>query len=171
MTHICIRIRIRICVGNVTIIGSDNGLSPGRCQAIIWNNAGILFIGPLGTNVSETLIEIHTFSFTKMRLKVSSAKWGPFCLGLKVLCDYKLIPTAPKLPTPVLQAKLDHPTRGGRRQHDSLRSLTATSFSGRKLTITKWHHSLNVIWKQYLTNYFPPNQLRSLLTGTIMLTP
>ena len=45
-------------VGKVTIIGSDNGLSPGRRQAIIWTNAGILSIGPLGTNVSEILIEI-----------------------------------------------------------------------------------------------------------------
>ena len=34
-----------ICVGEITIIGSDNGLSPGRCQAIIWTNAGILLIG------------------------------------------------------------------------------------------------------------------------------
>ena len=42
-----------ICVGNLTIIGSDNGLSPGRRQAIIWTNTGILSIGPLGTNFSE----------------------------------------------------------------------------------------------------------------------
>ena len=35
-----------ICVGNLTIIGSDNGLSPGRRQAIILTNAGILLIGP-----------------------------------------------------------------------------------------------------------------------------
>ena len=74
-----------ICVGNLTIIGPDNGLSPGRHQAIIWTNAGILLIGPLGTNFSEMLIEILTFSFKKMCLKVSSAKWQPFCLGLNVL--------------------------------------------------------------------------------------
>ena len=74
-----------ICVGNLVIIGSDNGLSPGRRQAIICTNAGILFIGPLGTNFSEILIEILTFAFNKMRLKVSSAKWRPFCLGLNVL--------------------------------------------------------------------------------------
>ena len=74
-----------ICVGNLTIIGPDNGLSPGRRQAIIWTNARILLIGPLGTNFSENLIKILTFSFTKMRLKVSSAKWRPFCLGLNVL--------------------------------------------------------------------------------------
>ena len=30
-----------ICVGNLTITGSDNGLSPGRRQAIIWTNARI----------------------------------------------------------------------------------------------------------------------------------
>ena len=74
-----------ICVSNLAIIGSDNGLSPGRRQAIIWTNAGLLLIGPLGTNFSEILIEILTFSFKKMRLKVSSAKWRPFCLGLNVL--------------------------------------------------------------------------------------
>ena len=74
-----------ICVGNLTIIGSDNGLSPGRQQAIIWTNAGILLIGPLGTNFSETLIKLVTFSFKKMRSNVSSGKWWPFCLGLNVL--------------------------------------------------------------------------------------
>ena len=74
-----------ICVFNVTIIGSDNGLSPGRRQAITWTNVGILLIGPLGTNFSEMLIEIHTFSFKKIHLKMSSGKWRPFCLGLNVL--------------------------------------------------------------------------------------
>ena len=76
---------MHICVSKLTIIGSDNGLSPDRHQAIIWTNAGILLIGPLGTNFSEILIEILTFSFKKMRLKVSSAKRRPFCLGLNVL--------------------------------------------------------------------------------------
>ena len=76
---------MHICVGNLTITGSDNGLSPGRCQAITWTNVGILLIGPLGTNFSEMLIEIIIFSFKKMSLKVSSAKWRPFCLGLNVL--------------------------------------------------------------------------------------
>ena len=74
-----------ICVGNLTIIGSDNGLSPGRCQAIIWTSAGILLIWPVGTNFSEILIGVQTFSFKKMHLKMSSAKWRPFCPGLNVL--------------------------------------------------------------------------------------
>ena len=76
-----------ICVSKLTFIGSDNGLSPDRCQAIIWTNAGLLLIGPLGTNFSEILIEILTFSFQKMHLKVSSAKRRPFCFGLNVLND------------------------------------------------------------------------------------
>ena len=74
-----------ICVSDRTSIGSDNGLSPGRRQAIIRTNAGILFIRPLGTNFSEFLVEILIFSFKKMRLKVSSAKRRPFCLGLNEL--------------------------------------------------------------------------------------
>ena len=77
-----------ICVGTNTNIDSDNGLSPGRRQAIIWTNAGILLIVPLATNFSEILIEILTFSFQKMRLKVSSVKWRPSCLGLIVLTHW-----------------------------------------------------------------------------------
>ena len=74
-----------ICASDLNITGSDNGLSPARRQAIIGTNAGILLIRPLGTNFSEILIEILIFSFKKMRLKVSSAKRRPFCLGLNVL--------------------------------------------------------------------------------------
>ena len=74
-----------ICVNKLTVIGSDNCLSPGRRQAIIWTNAGILLIGPLGTNFSEILIKIITFSFKKMRSKVSSGKRRPSCLGLNEL--------------------------------------------------------------------------------------
>ena len=74
-----------ICVSKLSILGSDNGLSPGQCQAIIWTNAGILLIEPLGTNYNEILIKIHTFSFKKMHSKMSSGKWRTFCLGLSVL--------------------------------------------------------------------------------------
>ena len=74
-----------MCVGKLSIIGSDNGLSPGRRQAIIRTNAGILLIGPLGTNFSEILIGIQIFSIKEMQLKMSSAKWRPFWLGLNEL--------------------------------------------------------------------------------------
>ena len=73
-----------ICVGKLTIIDSDNGLSPERRQAIIWINAGILLIGPLGRNFSEILIKIQSFSLKKIRLKMSSAKCCSFRLGLNV---------------------------------------------------------------------------------------
>ena len=74
-----------IYVSKLTVIGSNNVLSPGRRRAIIWTNAGILLIGPLETDFSEILIEIHTFSFKKMYLKMSSGKWRPLCLSLNVL--------------------------------------------------------------------------------------
>ena len=80
-----------ICVGNLTIIGPDNGLSPGRRQAIIWTNAGILLIEPWGTNFSEILIGIQTFSFKKIHLKMSSVKLRPFCLGFNVLMPRNLL--------------------------------------------------------------------------------
>ena len=67
------------------IIDSDNGLSPVRRQAIIWNNAGILLIGPVGTTLSEILIYIQTFSFKNIHSQVSSVKWRPFRLGLNAL--------------------------------------------------------------------------------------
>ena len=84
-----------ICVSKLTSIGSDNGLSPGRRQAIIWSNAGILLIRPLGTNFSEFLIEMPTISFKQMRLRLSSAKWWPFCLGLNELKTNRSVPLAP----------------------------------------------------------------------------
>ena len=65
---------MHICLSKLTSIGSDNGLSPGQCQATNWTNAGILLIGSLATNFSEVSIEIYTFLFNKMYLKLSSAK-------------------------------------------------------------------------------------------------
>ena len=69
------------------ITGSDNDLLPDRHQAIIWTNAGIFLIGHLGINFSEIVMEINTFSFKKMHLKMSSAKWRLFRLGLSVLTE------------------------------------------------------------------------------------
>ena len=69
-----------ICISKLTFIGSYNCLAPGRRQTIIWTHAGILLIGPMGTNFSETLIRIQTFSFKKCIWE-----WRPSCLGLNVL--------------------------------------------------------------------------------------
>ena len=76
---------MHICINNLTIIGSDNGLSPGWRQAIIWTNAVMLLIGTLVINFNEILMEIHIFSFRKINFKMLSGKWRPFCLGLNVL--------------------------------------------------------------------------------------
>ena len=87
-----------ICISKQTSIGSDNGFSPGRHQAIIRTDAGILLIGPLGTNFSEISIEIHILSFKKMHLKMSSGKWWPFCLGLNVFSTGRFYLYPPSLP-------------------------------------------------------------------------
>ena len=86
-----------ICVGDLAIIGSDNGLSPGRREAIICTNAGMLLIGLLAANVSEIIIESHTFSFMKVYLEMSPEK--PFCLRSSVLTMYVGWITKSQVPT------------------------------------------------------------------------
>ena len=93
-----------IYIGKLTIIGSDNVLSPAWRQAIIWTQAGILLIGLIGTNFIEILIEIHTFSFKKMHLNMSSGKWRPFCLGRNVLNLYS---SSVKISAPSYQQRSD----------------------------------------------------------------
>ena len=73
-------------------MGSDNGLSPIRRQAIISTNAGLFSIGPLGTNFSEILIKIQNFSITKIHLKISSAKMSAILSrGRWVNCQFGLL--------------------------------------------------------------------------------
>ena len=78
-----------IWVSKLTIIGPDNGLAPGRHQAIIWTNYRMLLIRTLGTNLNEILSEIHSFSFKKMYFKMS-VKWWQFCLGPSVIKDTEM---------------------------------------------------------------------------------
>ena len=74
-----------IWVSKFSIIGSDNGLSPGRLQAIIWTSDGGLLIRQLGRHLTEILIEMNIFSLKKLQLKKSSGYCWPFSLGLNVL--------------------------------------------------------------------------------------
>ena len=60
-------------------------------QAIFLTNVRTLSIGPLGTNFNEIFIKIQTFSFPKMHLQISSAKWRPFCTGGDELKRYAVI--------------------------------------------------------------------------------
>ena len=55
-------------------------------------NQGILLIGPIAKISSEILIAIHTFSFKKMYLKMSSSKWQLFCPGKYELTCIMLCP-------------------------------------------------------------------------------
>ena len=75
----------RSIVSKLTITDSDNGLSPDRRQAIIWTNAGLLVIGPLGANFSGMLIEIYRVSVKKHAFENVVWQWPPFCLGFHVL--------------------------------------------------------------------------------------
>ena len=107
-----------ICVGKLTTIGLENSLSPGRRQAIIWTIDGILLIGPLGTNFSEIFIGIQTFSFKKMHLKISSAKWRPFVsasmskemlfMALYTTFGWRHYPIDPKISRHFITPKLLH---------------------------------------------------------------
>ena len=63
-----------ICVSKIVIIGLDN---------VTWLAPSVIV--SLETNFSEIFVEIYTFLFKEMHLKMSSGKWQPFCLGLNVL--------------------------------------------------------------------------------------
>ena len=75
-----------MCVSNLTIIGSDNGLSPGRHQAIIWTSDKIVLIGSLGINFSDILIENHIFSLKKyiwnVVYEIASILSRPLCVDI-----------------------------------------------------------------------------------------
>ena len=107
LTH-CGRLA-HICVSKLSTIGSDNGLSPDRRQAIIWTNTGILLIRPLGTNFNDILIEINIISFMKIHLKMSSGKWRPFVSpcntsGVKQRCVIYVITISWSLIKPISRA-------------------------------------------------------------------
>ena len=82
---------VYVCVGDFTIIGWINGLSPGRRQAIIWTNAGILLIGPIGTNFDEIFFEIQVFlqenEFENVLCDMVAILSRPSCVKL-VLQEY-----------------------------------------------------------------------------------
>ena len=71
-------------------MGSDNGLLPFWCQAIIWTNAGLLSVELLWTHFSKVLIKKQQFSLKKIHMKMSSTKCQPSCLCVSVLTAGKL---------------------------------------------------------------------------------
>ena len=67
--------KTHIRVSELTIIGSDTGLSPGRRQVIIWPSAGALLIWNFGTTSMKCYSKLIYFHSRKC----ISAKWRPFC--------------------------------------------------------------------------------------------
>ena len=67
-----------MCISKLSIIVSDNGLSPGRRQAVVWTNAGMLLIGPLATNFSEIWSKFKHFHSRKSILKCRLENGGHF---------------------------------------------------------------------------------------------
>ena len=70
---------------NRAIIGSNIGLSPIRCQAIIWTNTGLLLIEVVGTYFIEIWIKIQQFSLKKINFNLPFAIWRPLCLDINML--------------------------------------------------------------------------------------
>ena len=75
-----------LCLHNLTITGPDNGLSPGRRQAIIYLNQCWNIVNWTLRNKLQWNFNRNSYIFIQGNaLKMSSWKWGPFCLGLNVL--------------------------------------------------------------------------------------
>ena len=75
-----------ICVGNLTIIGSDSCLSPGRRHAIIWTEAGILLILPPETDFNEIIIKSIHFHSRQFIWKFRQEYGGHFVLAF--MCEH-----------------------------------------------------------------------------------
>ena len=76
-----------ICVGNLTTIGSDNGLSPCLRQANIWTNDELLLISSLGTNFNEILIVIKDYHLRECIWKCRLGICG-HCVSASIWCAY-----------------------------------------------------------------------------------
>ena len=149
---------MHICISKLTIIGSDNGLLPGRRQAIISTNAGILLIGPLGTNFSDIVIWIQIFSFKKMHFKMSQLCTNKFAfiLGIISLKSYfrqSLTMSPFRLWSPLHY--LSHPTshfqvniipQGPRRVWSHIDGLVQKTTSSRQVLLVR------VLWGPTKTN-------------------
>ena len=94
---------------NRASIGSDNGPSRIRRQALIETNVGLLSIKPFGINFSDFLIKTQNISFTKMHLNISSAKWWPFWPGGDELkCPFATLNAMPLLSYTYMVSFIDH---------------------------------------------------------------
>ena len=75
-------------VSKLTIIGSDNGLSPGRRRSIVCTSTGILLIRTQRTNISEILIKFRHFHSRK---RIRNCEMAAICIGLDVIMYNKAV--------------------------------------------------------------------------------
>ena len=148
------------CISYLTIIGSDNGLSPERRQAIIWTNAGILLIGTLGINFSDILMEINILSFKKMHLKMSSGKCRPFCLGLNELSRDKEEKSG-QMTAPMVcpSTHYSHKEHDGISNHQSHACLLNRVFRCRSKKTSKLHVTGLCVGNSPVTGEFPAQRV------------
>ena len=100
------------CVCKIIVIGSDNSLSPGRRQVVIWTNAGILIIGSLGIHFNEILSKSYTFSFKKTPVKLSSAKMASISSRPR-LVNTPRVKSISRIPKPYFCTSYDFTTLNG----------------------------------------------------------
>ena len=126
-------------------IGSDNGLSPVRHQAITWTIADLLSFGHRNHISVKFFIEHQALFVKKMHLKMSSAKWLPFCLGLNVTIGQHRCPCEPPLYWKAPQA-----TNQELRRLLHSPSLVAVGLSSGCETWPPigWHHPFVIGWSK-----------------------
>ena len=69
---------------------SRPSLTPDGCQAIIWTNAGISLIEPLGINFGEIWSKLPQFSYVKNNFKMASILSHPQCVKMNVILSSEL---------------------------------------------------------------------------------
>ena len=74
------------CISRLTVIGPENGLSPGRHQAIIWTNAGMLLTEPVRTTSVKynrsSFIFIQENAFENVVSEMESILSRPQCVNV-----------------------------------------------------------------------------------------
>ena len=147
-----------ICVSKLTILGSDNGLSPGRRQPIIWTYDGILLFGQLGTNFSEISIEIYRIqenAFDIVVWKMAAILSRPQSINAKMM------PWYPRQATP---GALEPGTQAVASQ----KAAPNTSFSEVAIWLVGWLNrlstkcnshrptrALHLVWLSRLVSFIP----------------
>ena len=80
---------MHICISKLDIIGSDNGLFPIQCQAIIWSNIVFVLIGPLNQWNNEDIF-IKENALEKVIYKMAAIWSQPQCVNSWVPCRHKM---------------------------------------------------------------------------------